>query len=55
MKYPNLLFIERKIFLQIDFVAESNLDEHLSYCSNLYIGWMLDAMQRTFDIVHENL
>lgn len=54
MKYP-ILLIERKIFLQIGILGDSNLDEHLSYCPNVYIGWMLDAMQRTFDIVHENL
>ncbi|CAG2247674.1 unnamed protein product [Mytilus edulis] len=52
---PNLLMLGREISLPIDILTGSNQDEISSFCPNLYIEWMRDAMQRAFDKVHENL
>lgn len=52
---PNLLMLGREIALPLDVMTGSHHTHNTIECPILYIEWMRSAMQRAFDIAHDNL
>ncbi|CAC5378546.1 unnamed protein product [Mytilus coruscus] len=52
---PNLLMLGREISLPIDVMTGNSICTPELNCPNIYIEWVRESMQRSFDFAHGNL